>query len=55
MGNYIQYLAITYNRKEYKKNVCVCMYLNQFATHLNKHNIVNQLYCNKKNKSRMQL
>ena len=38
-GNYIQHLIIIYNRK-----------LNHFAIHLNLHNILNQVYFNKKKK-----
>lgn len=26
-GNYIQYPAINHNRKEYEKNVCICVYI----------------------------
>ena len=45
MGNNIQYLIITYRGKSSEKYV----YLNPFAIHW-KHNTVNQLYFNKKDK-----
>ena len=45
-GNYIQYLVITYNGKESKKEYIYSL-LNHFAVYLKITNIVNQLYFNK--------
>ena len=49
--NYIQYLMINCNGKQYQKQsiyIYMCMQVNHFAVQQNQHNRVNQLYFNKK-------
>ena len=47
MGNYIQYLVINHNRKEYEDRIHICITESLGCIAEIKHNIVSQLYCNK--------